>query len=94
LSSSSWLPVSASECSVSATSAAEPVSAAATALATAIARSVATAIATVPMLSVPPSGAWWRRIAARLRPKPAFNIVIVHRHQARAPLDGGGGGGR
>jgi hypothetical protein len=24
----------------------------------------------------------------------AFNIVMVHRNQARAPLDGGGGGGR
>jgi uncharacterized membrane protein YgcG len=94
LSSSSWLPVSARECSVSAKSPADPVSAAATALATAIARSVLMAIATVPMLSVPPVGAWCRRIAARLRPVPAFNTVIVHRYQARAPSDGGGGGGR
>ena len=57
LSSSSWLPVSASECSVSANSAAEPVSAAATALATAIVRSVPMAMATVPKLSVSPLGA-------------------------------------
>jgi hypothetical protein len=92
LSSNSWLPVSASECSVSAKSAAEPVSAAATALATDIARSVLMAMATVPRLSVAPAGAKCRRIATRLGPMLAFNNVIVHRNQARAPADGGGGG--
>jgi hypothetical protein len=52
------------------------------------------AIATVPKLSVMPVVAWCRRIAARLRPVLAFNIVIVHRNQARAPPTGGGGAGR
>ena len=63
--------VSASECSVLANGAAEPVSAAANALATVIARPVAIAIATVARLSLllplcPPRAAVWeRRIAFR-----------------------------
>jgi hypothetical protein len=92
LSSSSWLPVSASACRVSANSPAEPVRAAATALATDIARSVLMAIATVPKLSVPPVGAWCRRIATRFGPVVAFNTAMAHRNQARAPAEGAGGG--
>jgi hypothetical protein len=52
------------------------------------------AIATVPKLSLPPSEAWCRRTAARLRPVLAFQVVTVHRNQAPALPDGGGGGGR
>jgi hypothetical protein len=51
------------------------------------------AIATVPRLSVPPAGAWYRRIAARLRPKPAFNTTIIHRNQATALPAGGAAAG-